>query len=100
MSIQEIFPIEINYKLFFIDKFIKNKKLDIRYNSESRFFFLDSADYNNVGDLAIGLSIFDFLKSLNREIIEIKCEEFPQSFHYLKLKCILLPSDNSLLLYP
>lgn len=84
MSIQEIFPIEINYKLFFIDKFIKNKKLDIRYNSESRFFFLDSADYNNVGDLAIGLSIFDFLKSLNREIIEIKCEEFPQSFHYLK----------------
>ena len=51
MSIQEIFPIEINYKLFFIDKFIKNKKLDIRYNSETRFFFLDSADYNNFGDL-------------------------------------------------
>ena len=51
MNIQEIFPIEINYKLFFIDKFIKNKKLDIRYNSETRFFFLDSADYNKVGDL-------------------------------------------------
>lgn len=83
MNFQEIFPIDVNYQLFhFFDLF---KKKDLTYNTKNRkIFFLDAADYNNIGDLAIAEAIRNFCLQYEKfEYIEISCEEYPMYYSFL-----------------
>lgn len=76
---------------FFRKVFIKIKKAFTSYDNnrifKKRIYFLGSADYSNIGDLAISEATILFLKKvfLNFDIIEIGLNEFDDFLPFLRL---------------
>ena len=87
LQLKKILPMEWNYEIKNFPKRFQRKTLDMNnIGSKPRFFFLDSASYNNLGDQAIAhaMSIFLQKEFPNREYVEVSERDFLRNFKYLK----------------
>lgn len=85
MKVREILPLEVNFEVKNFRKRFVKKKLELR-DVCKRVFFLDAADYNNCGDLAIAEAIKLFFEHYfaDRELIIIRQEQF--EYYYKSFK--------------
>ena len=83
LQLKKILPMEWNYEIKNFPKRFQRKTLDMNnIGSKPRFFFLDSASYNNLGDQAIAhaMSIFLQKEFPNREYVEVSERDFLRNF--------------------
>lgn len=85
MKVKEILPLELNFEIKNFSYYFKNKKLRIS-TCRNRIFYLDAADYDNCGDLAIAEGIINFTKKYfsSQEFLVIRQSDFLQYFLWLK----------------
>lgn len=87
LQLKKILPMEWNYEIKNFPKRFQGKTLNLdNKRNETRFFFLDAASYNNMGDQAIAHAMATFLQKEfpDREYVEVSERDFLRNLNYLK----------------
>ena len=76
INYKNILPIELNYKLKNLEKFMNQKKPEIKIiNTRKYVYFLDAPSYGNIGDQAIAYSMEKFMKDYFPDYEQIEFQE-------------------------
>lgn len=85
-KIRNRLPINFYYALRFFKDFIFQKNISFKMSHNPKIWFLDSPDYENLGDQAIALGIIKFIKDnfSEHQLVEVLESDLIKNLSYLK----------------